>query len=165
MEKQQNVQQKQDLTASNFTVHITICHTLFFPVESTTEQMSMAEALKTEADSHWSVSVRSVRTCRKICRCLWELMRMMIIWKMDLQSKKWLNSVNLQKKQVLIHLTYPEEIFFRQVSNMRYLRLIFQEHLTLIMLQRSVKKQECWRSVSEESIHHSLQNRFWKMIK
>ena len=48
-----------------------------------------------------------------------------------------------QKKQVLIHLTYPEEIFFRQVSNMRYLRLIFQEHLTLIMLQRSVKKQEC----------------------
>ena len=42
----------------------------FFPVESTIEQMSMVEALKTEADFHWSVFVQSARICRKICHCL-----------------------------------------------------------------------------------------------
>lgn len=70
MEKQQNVQQKQDLTVLNSIVHITICLILSFPVESTIEQMNMAEALKTEADFHWSVFVRSARICRKICHCL-----------------------------------------------------------------------------------------------
>lgn len=62
--------------------HITTCRILSFPAASTTARTSTAAALKTAHASRWSVSAKSVPTCRTPCRCLCALTHRTIIWKM-----------------------------------------------------------------------------------